>query len=209
MAAGPLPFTRFSSVHPERFAGRERQAAISEIGRRYADKQCNQGRVFDIPPPFHYLDCMEQFFDSHSYPALFALSFLASTLIPVGSEWLLAVMLVRQNDPVMTVAVATLGNTLGACTTWAIGLYGGPFLIRRVLRIDAAAEASAERIYRRYGAWSLLLSWLPVIGDPLCLLGGILKVGFRRFFLLVFAGKLARYAIVAWLTLGGMQMFRN
>ena len=150
---------------------------------------------------------MEQFLVSHGYPALFAVSFLASTLIPMGSEWLLAAMLLNRSDPLMTVAVATLGNTLGACTTWVIGVYGSPLLIRRVLRIDAAAEASAVRFYRRYGVWSLLLSWLPVIGDPLCLVGGLLRVGFGRFSLLVFAGKLARYATLTWLTLGGMQVF--
>lgn len=150
---------------------------------------------------------MEQYLVSHGYPALFAMSFLASTLIPLGSEWLLVAMLLNRSDPLITVAVATLGNTLGAGTTWAIGIYGSPFLIRRVLRIDAASEASAARFYRRYGVWSLLFSWMPVIGDPLCLAGGILKVGFGRFFMLVFAGKLARYAVLTWLTLGGMQMF--
>ena len=150
---------------------------------------------------------MEHFLDPYGYPALFALSFLASTVIPVGSEWHLGVLLIQQKDPVTIVAVATFGNTLGACTTWAIGLYGGPFLICRVLRIDAAAEASAERIYRRYGAWSLLFSWLPVIGDPLCLLGGILRVGFRCFILFVFTGKLIRYAVADWLTLECIGLF--
>jgi membrane protein YqaA with SNARE-associated domain len=169
---------------------------------------CHGAGWFDNPRPFRYFRCMEPFIDSYGYPALFALSFLASTLIPLGSEWLLAVMLIKQSDPLMTVAVATIGNTLGACTTWAIGLYGGPFLIRRVLRIDEAAQESAERLYRRYGVWSLLFSWLPVIGDPLSLLGGILKVCFGRFFLLVFTGKLTRYAVLAWLTLGGMQIFK-
>jgi membrane protein YqaA with SNARE-associated domain len=149
---------------------------------------------------------MEHLLSSPGYSALFALSFLASTLLPVGSEWLLAVMLMDRHDPVMTVAVATIGNTLGAVTTWAIGIAGGPFLVRRVLRISAAAEESAIRFYRRYGVWSLLFSWLPFVGDPLCLAGGILKVGFGRFTLLVFTGKLARYAAVAWLTLGGMQL---
>jgi len=160
-----------------------------------------------IPARSDTLSPMEQFLVSHGYPALFAVSFLASTLIPLGSEWLLVAMLLNRSDPIMAVAVATLGNTLGAGTTWAIGLYGSPFLIRRVLRIDAAAEASAVRFYRRYGVWSLLFSWLPVIGDPLCLAGGILKVGFGRFSLLVFTGKLARYAALTWLTLEGMQMF--
>jgi membrane protein YqaA with SNARE-associated domain len=152
---------------------------------------------------------MEPFLASHGYPALFTLSFLASTLIPLGSEWLLAAMLMNHHDPVITVAVATLGNTLGALTTWAIGTAGGPFLIRRVLRIGAAAEESAKSLYRRYGVWSLLFSWLPFIGDPLCLAGGIFKVGFARFSLLVFTGKLARYAAVAWLTLAGMQVFNG
>jgi membrane protein YqaA with SNARE-associated domain len=152
---------------------------------------------------------MEPFLASHGYLSLFFLSVLASTLIPVGSEWLLAVMLVNRYDPVMTVAVATFGNTLGAVTTWAIGTAGGPFLVRRILRISAAAEESAVRFYRRYGVWSLLFSWLPVVGDPLCLAGGILNVGFGRFFLLVFTGKLARYAAVASLTLEGVRMFKG
>ena len=145
---------------------------------------------------------METFLASHGYHGLFALSFLASTLLPVGSEWLLVLMLLQGNDPLVTVAVATIGNYLGGCTTWAVGVWGGPFLVRRVLRIDSAAAATAERFYRRYGVWSLLLSWLPVIGDPLCLAGGILKIDFLRFSLLVFTGKLVRYAGVAWLTLG-------
>ena len=152
---------------------------------------------------------MQELITSPGYPALFGLSFLASTLIPLGSEWLLVAMLLNHYDPVLAVAVATAGNTLGACTTWGIGIAGGPFLIRRILRIDPAAEASAERLYRRYGVWSLLLSWLPVIGDPLCLAGGILRVRFGRFALFVFAGKLARYVVVAWLTLGGMRILAN
>lgn len=160
-----------------------------------------------IPTCSDTLSSMEHFLVSHGYPALFAVSFLASTVIPLGSEWLLVAMLLNRSDPFVTVTVATLGNTLGAGTTWAIGIYGGPFLIRRVLRIDAAAEASATRFYRRYGVWSLLFSWLPLIGDPLCLVGGILKVGFGRFSLVVFAGKLARYVALAWLTLEGVQVF--
>jgi membrane protein YqaA with SNARE-associated domain len=149
---------------------------------------------------------MEHFLAGHGYPALFFLSFLASTLIPLGSEWLLVTMLLKKHDPATTVAVASFGNYLGACTTWLIGTYGGTFLICRVLRIDAAAEERAVHLYGRYGAWSLLFSWLPVVGDPLCLVGGVLKVGFGRFSLLVFTGKLARYAAVAWLTLQGRHL---
>jgi membrane protein YqaA with SNARE-associated domain len=146
---------------------------------------------------------MDTFFAIPGYPALFILSFVASTLLPLGSEWLLIVMILGKYDPAATVAVASVGNLLGACTTWAVGLYGGPFLIRRILRIDATTQATAERLYGRYGLWSLLFSWLPFIGDPLCLAAGILRIDLGRFAALVFAGKLARYAAVAWLTLSG------
>ncbi len=149
---------------------------------------------------------MESFLFSHGYFGLFMLSFLASTLLPVGSEWLLVLMLLQGNDPLATVAVATIGNYMGGCTTWAIGVWGGPWLVRRILRIDPVTEEAAVRFYRRYGVWSLLLSWLPIIGDPLCLAAGILNVDFTRFSILVFTGKLARYVVVAWLTLGGMRI---
>jgi len=101
---------------------------------------------------------MEQSRAAHGYPALFVLSFLASTLIPLGSEWLLVVMVLKRHDPIATVTVATAGNYLGVCTTWLVGIYGGPWLIRRVLRIDATAAARAQRIYEQYGTWSLLFS---------------------------------------------------
>jgi membrane protein YqaA with SNARE-associated domain len=149
---------------------------------------------------------MESFLVSHGYSGLFTLSFLASTLLPVGSEWLLVFMLLKGKDPLATVAVATIGNYMGGCTTWAIGVWGGPLLIRRILRIDPATEEAAVRFYRRYGVWSLLLSWLPIIGDPLCLAAGILNLDFTRFSILVFTGKLVRYGVVAWFTLGGMRI---
>ncbi len=146
---------------------------------------------------------MDTFLLSHGLPALFALSFLAATIVPLGSEWLLAALLLQGQDPALSVGLATLGNTLGACTTYGIGMLGGPFLIERVLRIDQGTRRRAERLYTRYGSWSLLLAWLPVIGDPICLAGGLFKVGFARFALLVAIGKLARYAALALLVLEG------
>jgi membrane protein YqaA with SNARE-associated domain len=130
-------------------------------------------------------------------PALFLLSFLAATLFPVGSEWLLVMLILEGREPLFPVIVATLGNTLGACTTYLIGLFGASFLVEKVWRVDEGGRARAERLYTRFGAWSLLLSWVPVIGDPLCLAGGFLRVPFPRFLLFVSAGKLARYAVVA------------
>jgi len=149
---------------------------------------------------------MHDWLTSYGYGSLFLLSFLASTLIPLGSEWLLIAMLLAKYDPAQVVAVATVGNYLGALTSYAIGLYGGEFLKVRVLRMDEQTTRRAERLYGRFGSLSLLLSWLPVVGDPLCLVGGVLRVGFFRFSLLVFSGKLARYAAVAWLTIKGASI---
>jgi membrane protein YqaA with SNARE-associated domain len=155
---------------------------------------------FDNALSFRYLDLMQELLASHGYAGLFALSFLASTLLPLGSEWLLVVMLLNRFDPLLVVTVATVGNCLGACTTYLIGLYGSSAWFR-LLRIEDGARARAEGLYGRYGSWSLLFSWVPVVGDPLCLAGGIMQTRFAHFFLLVAAGKLARYAAVAWVAL--------
>jgi membrane protein YqaA with SNARE-associated domain len=148
---------------------------------------------------------MHETIANFGYPALFLLSFLAATLIPIGSEWLLIAMLLQRHDPLLVVAVATAGNYLGACTSYAAGLYGGDFLIRKILRFDTKERERAELLFAKYGSWSLLFTWLPVIGDPLCLVGGVLNIHLARFSILVAAGKLGRYAVVAWLTLKGVQ----
>ena len=148
---------------------------------------------------------MEQWLLEHGYLALFLLSFLASTLVPLGSEWLLAVLLVNGFDPSIVVAVATVGNSCGALTTYAIGLWGGPFLVQRFLRISPESQQRSERYFSRYGSWALLFSWVPILGDPLCLVGGVLRTGFWRFVVLVTVGKFVRYLVVAKLVLEGAK----
>ena len=149
---------------------------------------------------------MHEWLVNYGFYSLFLLSFLASTLVPLGSEWLLIAMILSRSEPWAVVAVATVGNYLGALSTYWIGLYGGDFLKRRVLRMDENSTQKAERFYDRFGSFSLLLSFLPIVGDPLCLIGGVLRVSFIRFSLLVLSGKLARYAAVAWLTLQGAAL---
>ena len=144
------------------------------------------------------MEVLQTFVDTPSLPALFLLSFLASTILPIGSEWLLIVMIVQGFPRDQLVLTASLGNFLGACTTYLIGLWGSDFIIRTILRIDDRQLSRAGKIYEKYGVWSLLLSWLPVVGDPLCLLAGIFRVGFVRFSLLVFVGKFLRYATLAF-----------
>lgn len=142
------------------------------------------------------------FLVEHALLGLFILSFLAATLVPLGSEWLL-VLLVQQGDhsPSTIVAIATVGNYLGSCTNYFIGLYGSDFLINKVLRISQGQLIRAKKFYGRYGIWSLFFSWLPLIGDPLCLLGGLFKIKLSIFSLLVFCGKMFRYTLVSMITL--------
>ena len=141
---------------------------------------------------------MESFLHEHGLAALFLLSFVASTVIPLGSEWLLVLVLLDGADPGVAVGVATVGNTLGACTSYALGRFGGPWIARRLLRLDDTGRERAERIYLRWGAWSLLGSWVPIVGDPLCVVAGVFRLKAAAFTALVFAGKAARYAVVAW-----------
>jgi membrane protein YqaA with SNARE-associated domain len=149
------------------------------------------------------METISPFFATPNFGLLFLLSFLAATLLPIGSEWLLVVMIIQGFSLPQTVVVATCGNTLGACSTYAIGIWGSNFLIRRVLRLEDGTIERASNLYRRWGSWSLLLSWLPVIGDPLCLVAGIFRVGSGRFGMLVFVGKFCRYATVALLAQAG------
>ncbi|KIH75607.1 membrane protein YqaA, SNARE-associated domain [Geoalkalibacter ferrihydriticus] len=137
----------------------------------------------------------------HALIALFLTAFLAATLLPLGSEWLLVVLLLQGHPIVVTVLVATLGNTLGGATNYVIG-WGGerwwrgrPPPLRQNLRLSRA-----QALMRRYGGLALLFSWLPIIGDPLCLVAGILRFPLIGFFILVGLGKLGRYAVLAWAT---------
>jgi membrane protein YqaA with SNARE-associated domain len=149
-----------------------------------------------------------EFFQAIPWPAglpgLFLLSFLAATILPIGSEWLLILLLMQGLSPSDVVLTASLGNFLGACTTYLLGRWGADSLLRHLLRIDDNQLLRAKNFYVRYGIWSLLLSWLPIIGDPLCLLAGLLRLQFYRFTLLVFIGKFSRYATLAFLTLKGI-----
>ena len=130
-----------------------------------------------------------------AYGGLFLTAFLAATIFPAQSELLLAGMHATGNyDHVALLLVATVGNVLGSVVNWAFGRYLMHFQDRRWFPIKPAMVERATRWYQRFGVWSLLLAWMPVIGDPLTLVAGILRVDLRLFLLLVTAGKAARYA---------------
>jgi membrane protein YqaA with SNARE-associated domain len=95
-------------------------------------------------------------------------------------------------------SAATSGNTLGSCFNWYLGRRLLDFQHKRWFPFSAAAIDKAQRQFKRFGPFSLLLAWLPVVGDPLTLIAGVLKVPFRLFFLLVLLGKALRYGVLIW-----------
>lgn len=129
---------------------------------------------------------------------LFGSALLSSTLFPGGSEALLLYRLHQGADPWTSVLTATAGNVLGSLITYGMGRFGRKAVQRRSEKTDQHITR-AERWFNRFGRPSLLLAWLPVVGDPLCLVAGVLRVSVASFLLLVTLGKLARYAALAWL----------
>lgn len=128
---------------------------------------------------------------------LFVAAFLAATVLPLSSELVLVALLLAGSPGPLLVAVATVGNVLGAVTGYALGWWGGPPLLHRWLRVGEADLQRARHYYRRYGHASLLLSGVPIIGDPLTLLAGILRAPLWLFLVWVTLGKLGRYLLVA------------
>lgn len=133
-----------------------------------------------------------------SFLLLFASAFLAATILPFYSEVMLFALLREGGDPVVLVLIATLGNTLGAVVNWVLGRYLLHFQGRRWFYFSSAQIEKAQRWFQRYGFWSLLLAWMPVGGDALTLIAGVMKVRMWLFLLLVGTGKALRYVSVVY-----------
>ena len=133
-----------------------------------------------------------------SYGALFLSAFLAATLLPAQSELVLSGLLLSGGQPVWAlITVAAVGNTLGAAVNWGVGRYAVLYSDRPWFPVKKERLARAEYWYCKYGRWSLLLSWAPVIGDPLTLAAGLLREPFSSFLALVALAKTVRYLAVA------------
>ena len=126
---------------------------------------------------------------------LFLSAFVSSTLFPGGSEVVLGVLVAeRHYDPWLLLAIASLGNTLGALTTWLLG-----YLLARRFPLEGRLSTNRQRAVawlRRWGSPALLLSWLPVVGDPLCFAAGFLRLPFLASLAFIALGKAARYAVI-------------
>jgi membrane protein YqaA with SNARE-associated domain len=138
-----------------------------------------------------------------SFPALFALAlsaFTSATFLPGTSEAaLLALHMAAAAPAWLLVAVASAANVAGSCVNWAMGRFAARYRDRRWFPVSAVRMSRAENRYRRWGWPSLLLSWVPVVGDPLTAVAGLMRTPFPLFLIVVAFAKTARYAALLWL----------
>lgn len=136
------------------------------------------------------------------YGGLFLAALIAATILPMQSEAALVGLLLADYPPLLLITVASVGNVLGSVINWLLGRGIEHYRHRSWFPASEARLVQAERWYRRYGKWSLLLSWLPIVGDPLTLLAGVLREPFPVFLVLVSIAKIGRYIVLAGATLG-------
>ncbi len=130
---------------------------------------------------------------------LFASAFLAATVLPLSSEAVLVGLYYSGgHDPLLLWSAATAGNVGGSIVNWYLGRYSLRFANRSWFPVKPAQLQKAEMQYRRWGRWSLLFAWIPVIGDPLTLVAGVFRTPLLFFTILVCIGKGGRYLVLHW-----------
>lgn len=139
------------------------------------------------------------------YGGLFLVAFAAATVLPAQSEAALAGLLASGSfSPAMLVVVASIGNILGSAVNWGLGRGIERFRDKPWFPLRPARLNRATNWYRRYGRWSLLLSWMPIIGDPLTVVAGVLREPLWSFVAIVAVAKVSRYLVVTGAVLGLM-----
>jgi membrane protein YqaA with SNARE-associated domain len=132
-----------------------------------------------------------------SYLSLLLISFLAATILPVSSELALATLInTNEHNSFVLIGIASLGNILGSIFNWLLGFYLFKFIDKKWFPFKENQINAASRRFRKLGVYSLMFAWVPIIGDPLTFIAGILKVNFLLFLVLVTIGKISRYFFV-------------
>jgi membrane protein YqaA with SNARE-associated domain len=129
------------------------------------------------------------------YLTLFFVAFASATLLPMGSEALLVYDISEGYLIGLLWLVASVGNTLGSMVNYWLGLKGEAYLEKRGY-LSREKMQSARSSFGKYGGWTLLLSWMPIIGDPLTFIAGVLKYEFKRFVVIVAVAKATRYGVL-------------
>ncbi|KTB71155.1 hypothetical protein AO067_15885 [Pseudomonas viridiflava ICMP 13104] len=138
-----------------------------------------------------------------SYLGLFGVAFGAATLLPLQSEAVLVGMLLSEHYvTILLLLAATTGNVLGSVVNWYLGRSIERFRHKRWFPVSERHLDKAQSIYGRFGRWALLFSWVPVIGDPITLIAGVMREPLWRFLLVVTLAKALRYLTLIVITLG-------
>ena len=134
------------------------------------------------------------------YLSLFTISFLAATILPFSSELMLASMLSIENyNRTLLIAFSSLGNILGSVFNWVLGFYFIKLKNKKWFPFKQKQISKSSLWFEKYGKWSLLLAWVPIIGDPLTFVAGTMKTKILTFIILVSIGKIARYLFISLL----------
>ena len=134
------------------------------------------------------------------YLSLFSISFLAATVLPFSSELTLAWLISTSNyDNLLLLVVASFGNVLGSVFNWSLGFYSRNLSTKKWFPFKKTQIERSSKWFSKFGKWSLLFAWLPIVGDPLTFVAGLLRVRFLDFIILVAIGKVSRYLIVFYL----------
>ena len=132
-----------------------------------------------------------------TYLSLALISFLAATIIPLSSELALASLLsTNEHNSFILIGTASLGNILGSIFNWLLGFYLFEYINKKWFPFKENQVNAASKKFSKFGVWSLLFAWVPIIGDPLTFMAGILKINFLLFLILVAVGKIGRYFFV-------------
>ncbi|WP_420935861.1 YqaA family protein [Alteromonas sp. A081] len=139
------------------------------------------------------------FFVNLGYAGMFVSAFLAATILPFSSEIVITALYSNGLPGWGLLFVASSGNILGALVNYALGFKFGRVVATKILRISEKAFLRASRFFTRWGKWSLLLCWVPIIGDPITLVAGVLRSNFWFFFCVVAMAKTARYSLLLYI----------
>ena len=134
-----------------------------------------------------------EFLIEYGLIGLFLAAFLAATILPFSSEALLLLLIHQNGESVLPLLFASLGNILGSIVNYYLGRFGDNFLFYKIFRMQEATVRKAKQRFQKYGIYSLLFAWVPVVGDPLTVAAGVFRVYFLLFLILVSIGKIARY----------------
>ena len=134
------------------------------------------------------------------YLSLFGISFLAATILPFSSELTLVGLISTSNyDNLSLLIFASFGNVLGSVFNWGLGFYARNLTIKKWFPFKEAQIERSSKWFNKFGKWSLLFAWVPILGDPLTLVSGLFRVRFLDFVILVAIGKVSRYLVVFYL----------